>query len=162
MTKVYLGLGSNLNNPQLQIKQAILLLTMVPASELTNISSLYQSKPIGPQNQPNYINAVAELYTELTAHILLNYLQSIENKQQRIRKERWGARTLDIDILLYDDQIINDDCIQIPHAEMHKRCFVLLPLYELAGDIEIPNIGTVHYLLQQINTSDVKKLNIRI
>lgn len=156
--KVYISLGSNLGNPQLQIKQAINLLSTVPNSKVNNISSLYQSKPLGPQYQPDYINAVAELHTELTAHTLLNHLQDIETRQKRIRKERWGPRTLDIDILLYGDQIINDDRLQIPHAEMHKRSFVLLPLNELVTDIEIPKLGSVHNLLQQIDTDDLTKL----
>ncbi len=158
MIKVYIGLGSNLNDPQSQLKKAITSLDMVPSTSVVRTSSFYRSKPVGPQDQPDYINAVVELATELSAHVLLSYLQSIENEHGREREIKWGARTLDLDILLFGDEIIQDDHLGIPHVEMHKRGFVLLPLDEISPDCMIPGIGAVSSLLQQINTDDLVKL----
>ena len=159
MIKVYIGLGSNLNDPQSQLKKAIISLDMVPSTSVVRTSSFYRSKPVGPQDQPDYINAVVELATELSAHVLLSYLQSIENEHGREREIKWGARTLDLDILLFGDEIIQDDRLGIPHVEMHKRGFVLLPLDEISPDCMIPGIGAVSSLLRQFNTDDLVKLN---
>jgi 2-amino-4-hydroxy-6-hydroxymethyldihydropteridine diphosphokinase len=158
MIKVYIGLGSNLDDPQSQLKKAIISLEMVPSSTVVKTSSFYRSKPVGPQDQPDYINAVVELDTELSASILLDYLQGIENEQGRERNIKWGARTLDLDILLFGDEIINDDLLQVPHIEMHNRGFVLLPLNEIAPDCMIPGVGLVSNLLQQVNIDDMAKL----
>ena len=159
MIKVYIGLGSNLNDPQSQLKKAIISLEMVPSTTVVRTSSFYKSKPVGPQDQPDYINAVVELDTELSAQVLMDYLQGIENKQGRVRKQKWGPRTLDLDILLFSEEIIQDDRLVIPHVEMHKRGFVLLPLAEISPDCMIPGIGAVSSLLRQINTDDLVKLN---
>ncbi len=159
MIKVYIGLGSNLNDPQAQLKKAIISLDMVTSTSVVRTSSFYRSKPVGPQDQPDYINAVVELATELSAHVLLSYLQSIENEHGREREIKWGARTLDLDILLFGDEIIQDDHLGIPHVEMYKRGFVLLPLDEISPDCMIPGIGAVSSLLRQINTDDLVKLN---
>ncbi len=158
MIKAYIGLGSNLDDPQYQLKKAIIALEMIPSSSITKTSSFYWSKPVGPQDQPDYINAVAELDTELSELVLLDYLQAIENEQGRERKIKWGARTLDLDILLFGDEVINDERLQIPHVEMHKRGFVLLPLNEIFPDCVIPNIGSVSSLLQQDNADNLVKL----
>jgi len=158
MIKVYIGLGSNLDDPQSQLKKAIIALEMVPSTSVVKTSSFYRSKPVGPQDQPDYINAVVELDTELSASVLLDYLQAIENEQGRERKIKWGARTLDLDILLFGDEIINDDRLQIPHVEMQNRGFVLLPLNEILPDCMIPGVGTVRSLLQEENTDDLVKL----
>jgi 2-amino-4-hydroxy-6-hydroxymethyldihydropteridine diphosphokinase len=158
MIKVYIGLGSNLDDPQSQLKKAIIAMEMVPSTSVVKTSSFYRSKPVGPQDQPDYINAVVELDTELSASVLLDYLQGIENEQGRERKIKWGARTLDLDILLFGDEIINDDRLQIPHVEMQNRGFVLLPLNEILPDCIIPGVGAVSSLLQQENTDDLLKL----
>ena len=158
MIKVYIGLGSNLDDPQYQLKKAIISLGIVPSTSVVKTSSFYKSKPIGPQDQPDYINAVVELATELSAHVLLDYLRGIENEHGREREIKWGARTLDLDILLFGDEIIQDDHLVIPHVEMHKRGFVLLPLDEISPDCMIPGFGAVSSLLQQINTDDLVKL----
>ena len=158
MIKVYIGLGSNLDDPQSQLKKAIIALEMVPSTSVVKTSSFYRSKPVGPQDQPDYINAVVELDTELSAPVLLDYLQAIENEQGRERKIKWGARTLDLDILLFGDEIINDDRLQIPHVEMQNRGFVLLPLNEILPDCMIPGVGSVSSLLQQDNADDLVKL----
>ena len=158
MIKAYIGLGSNLDDPQSQLKKAIISLEMVPSTSVVKTSSFYRSKPVGPQDQPDYINAVVELDTELSASVLLDYLQAIENEQGRERKIKWGARTLDLDILLFGDEIINDDRLQVPHVEMHHRGFVLLPLNEIFSDCMIPGVGAVSSLLQEDDTDDLVKL----
>ena len=158
MIKAYIGLGSNLDDPQSQLKKAIIAMEMVPSTSVVKTSSFYRSKPVGPQDQPDYINAVVELDTELSAPVLLDYLQAIENEQGRERKIKWGARTLDLDILLFGDEIINDDSLQVPHVEMHNRGFVLLPLNEISPDCVIPGLGAVSSLLQKNNADDLVKL----
>ena len=158
MIKVYIGLGSNLGDPQSQLKKAIIAMEMVPSTSVVKTSSFFRSKPVGPQDQPDYVNAVVELDTELSASILLDYLQAIENEQGRERKVKWGARTLDLDILLFGDEIINDDHLQVPHVEMQNRGFVLLPLNEIFPDCMIPGVGSVSSLLQQENADDLLKL----
>jgi len=158
MIKAYIGLGSNLDDPQSQLKKAIISLEMVPSTSVVKTSSFYRSKPVGPQDQPDYINAVVELDTELSASVLLDYLQAIENEQGRERKIKWGARTLDLDILLFGDEIINDDRLQVPHVEMHHRGFVLLPLNEIFSDCMIPGVGAVSSLLQEDDADDLVKL----
>ena len=159
MIKVYIGLGSNLNDPQAQLKKATVALGTIPSSSVVKTSSFYKSKPVGPQDQPDYINAVVELATGLSAPVLLDYLQGIENEHGRQREQRWGARTLDLDILLFGEEVIHDDRLVVPHVEMHKRGFVLFPLEEIAPDCVIPDIGSVHALLQQVNTDDMVKLS---
>jgi 2-amino-4-hydroxy-6-hydroxymethyldihydropteridine diphosphokinase len=158
MIKVYIGLGSNIGDPQSQLKKAIIAMEMVPSTSVVKTSSFYRSKPVGPQDQPDYINAVVELDTGLSASVLLDYLQAIENEQGRERKVKWGARTLDLDILLFGDEIITDDRLQVPHAEMKNRGFVLLPLNEIFPDCMIPGVGSVSSLLQQDNADDLVKL----
>ena len=157
---VYIGLGSNLNDPQAQLRQAIIALKNMPLSTVIKCSSFYLSKPFGSDiDQPDYINAALELATELSPHDLLDFLQGIEAQQQRVRKERWGPRTLDLDILLYDNNTIKDARLSIPHVEMHRRGFVLLPLHEIAPDLEITGLGSVHDLLQKVDICNVKKID---
>jgi 2-amino-4-hydroxy-6-hydroxymethyldihydropteridine diphosphokinase len=158
MTKAYIGLGSNLDDPQSQLKKAIIAMEMVSSTSVVKTSSFYRSKPVGPQDQPDYVNAVVELDTELSASVLLDYLQAIENEQGRERKIKWGARTLDLDILLFGDEIINNNRLQIPHVEMRNRGFVLLPLNEIFPDCMIPGVGAVSSLLQEDNAEDLVKL----
>jgi len=158
MIKVYIGLGSNLDDPQSQLKKAIIEMEMVPSTSVVKSSSFYRSKPVGPQEQPDYVNAVVERDTEVSASVLLDYLQAIENDHGRERKVKWGARTLDLDILLFGDEIINDDLLRVPHVEMQNRGFVLLPLNEIFPDCIIPGVGSVSSLLQQDNADDLVKL----
>lgn len=134
----WLGLGANLGNPEATLRQAVADLRQLPQSRLTQLSSLYQSSPIGPEGQPDYLNAVAALETSLTPHALLDALHDIENRHGRERKERWGARTLDIDILLFANDIIRTPNLVIPHAEMKNRNFVLRPLLEVWPDATLP------------------------
>jgi 2-amino-4-hydroxy-6-hydroxymethyldihydropteridine diphosphokinase len=136
----YIGIGSNQEEPIEQTKKAIKALKSLPKTQLTNCSSLYCSAPMGPQDQPDYINAVAELDTQLSPLELLDALQQIELSQGRVRKEnRWGPRTLDLDIILYGDQQINNSRLTVPHYGMKEREFVLYPLQEIAADLVLPN-----------------------
>lgn len=134
----YIGLGSNLEAPAEQIKTALTDLQSLPATQLLKTSSLYASPPMGPQDQPDYINAVALLDTTLSAHDLLDALQAIEQQHGRQRKRHWGERTLDLDILLYGQQMIEDERLSVPHPGLAQRAFVVYPLLEIAGDMPIP------------------------
>lgn len=136
----YVGLGSNQADPADQLKRACSALATLPQTRLVACSRLYSSAPMGPQDQPPYINAVAQLLTELPALALLDALQAIELNQGRLRKaERWGPRTLDLDILLYGDQQIRLERLEVPHYHMHARAFVLYPLAELAPELILPD-----------------------
>ena len=139
MSIVYIALGSNLNMPIQQLNLAIQAMADLPDTEIKKVSSLYQSQPLGPQDQPDYVNAVACLETELSPLALLDALQNIENGQGRIRLRHWGERTLDLDILLYGNQEIQTERLTVPHIEMKNREFVIVPLYDLAPDLVLPN-----------------------
>lgn len=154
----YIGLGSNLENPLQQIKTAINDLQSLADINIVSVSSLYQSPPMGPADQPDYINAVLVLETSLNPHQLLDALQSVEQLHGRVRKRHWGERTLDLDILLYDDQILDDERLKIPHPGMHERAFVLYPLAEIAPDIEIPGIGTLQKILPSCPQGDLQQV----
>jgi 2-amino-4-hydroxy-6-hydroxymethyldihydropteridine diphosphokinase len=135
----YIGLGSNLNSPIEQINKAIHRLAKSSQIKLIKTSSLYKSPPMGPQDQNDYINAVVEIETDLSSLALLDRLQSIELSQGRIRKEeRWGARTLDLDLLLYGNQMIDNERLTVPHYGLTDRAFVLYPLFEIASELKLP------------------------
>jgi len=156
----YIGLGSNLSKPIKQIEKAIEKIGIIPKSRLLSVSSLYLSKPMGPQDQNDYINAVLALETALSAIELLNALQSIENNAGRVRKEnRWGARILDLDIILFGNEIINTDRLTIPHYGMSEREFVLLPLAEIAPELILPNGESIMELSQNIAINSMVKLS---
>ena len=156
MTIAYIGLGSNMKSPKQQIKSAIKSIEEIAAIQVLSVSSLYKSKPIGPQNQDDYINAVAKIDTDLMPHELLECMQGIENEQGRIRKERWGPRTLDLDILMFGDEIIKDDKLTIPHSDIENRSFVLAPLAEIDFNCLIPGKGMVRDLLAIIGQDDLE------
>lgn len=132
-----------------QVQRAVAALRLIPRTKLALCSRLYRSKPLGPQNQPDYVNAVAALDTELPASDLLHELQHIEQQQGRVRSgEQWGPRTLDLDIVLYGDlQILNSE-LTIPHPRAHQRDFVLVPLLEISPMIKIPGIGKAYDLIK--------------
>ncbi|WP_217476414.1 2-amino-4-hydroxy-6-hydroxymethyldihydropteridine diphosphokinase [Stutzerimonas stutzeri] len=133
MERVYIGLGSNLAEPRQQLRNALEALENIPSTRLVGVSSLYVSDPLGPSDQPRYNNAVAVLETSLTPLDLLDALQAIEQVQGRERKaERWGPRTLDLDILLFGDRVLAEPRLTVPHYHLHARAFVLYPLAEVA------------------------------
>jgi 2-amino-4-hydroxy-6-hydroxymethyldihydropteridine diphosphokinase len=156
--RAYIGLGSNLADPIDQVKTAISNLQSLPDSQLITWSALYASPPMGPQDQPDYINAVVEVETALSAHQLLDALQGIEQQQGRIRKRHWGERTLDLDVLLYGQNEIDDERLQIPHPGISLRAFVLYPLAEVAPDLNIPQAGKIAQLLQHCPRDGLRKL----
>jgi len=159
-TIAYIGLGSNLSEPIEQVKNAVKQIEKIAQSQVTAVSSLYLSKPMGPQDQNDYINAIIALNTSLSAIELLNALQAIENEAGRVRKEnRWGARILDLDIILFGNEVINSERLTIPHYGMAEREFVLLPLVEIAPSLQLPNGKSVKLLSQKIANNAMVKLS---
>ena len=156
----YIGIGSNLQQPVEQVKQALRHLAEIPRSQLVTHSPLYRSTPLGPAGQPDYINAVAVLRTTLAPLDLLDALQVIEQRQGRIRDgERWGPRTLDLDILLYGEQQIVNDRLTVPHPGLGQRNFVLYPLYDVAGEnLNIPGLGLLGQLIQACPVQGLESL----
>ncbi len=158
MITAYIAVGSNLADPVNQAQRAIAALKQLPQSQWIAASSLYSSTPMGPQNQPDYINAVVAISTNLTPLALLDCTQAIEQEQGRVRKdERWGPRTLDLDILLYGDQVIDSPRLTVPHYGMKQREFVLYPLAEIAPSLTLPDGSELRALL---NTVDRNGLTI--
>ncbi len=150
LVTAYIGIGSNLQQPVEQVRQALQHLGQIPHSRMITHSPLYRSAPLGPPDQPDYINAVAVLVTTLPPLALLDALQAIEQQQGRVRGEqRWGPRTLDLDILLYGEQHIVNDRLTIPHPGLGDRNFVLYPLCDIAGEnMSIPGLGLLGQLKQ--------------
>jgi 2-amino-4-hydroxy-6-hydroxymethyldihydropteridine diphosphokinase len=150
MPLAYIGLGSNLSDPQVQISAALEKLRQLKCCIVTQVSSLYFSRPMGPQDQPDYMNAVVAIE-------LLEQLQEIENMTGRIRKDnRWGARILDLDIILFDQQVINTARLTIPHYGLKEREFVLLPLAEIAPNLFLPDGDSINELASKIAKNGLK------
>lgn len=140
----YIGLGSNLQSPARQLDSAMDLLASIPNTRLIARSSLYRSAPFGGIEQPDFVNAVASLLTRLTAHDLLAELQQIEQRRGRERNDvRWGPRVIDLDLLVFSDQVLADPGLKVPHPGITDRNFVLLPLREIAPELLIPGLGRV-------------------
>ncbi|PKM19117.1 MAG: 2-amino-4-hydroxy-6-hydroxymethyldihydropteridine diphosphokinase [Gammaproteobacteria bacterium HGW-Gammaproteobacteria-15] len=158
--RCYIGLGANLEQPVAQLQQAVQALKQLPHSTLVAVSGFYGSKPMGPQDQPDYVNAVAAIDTTLTPEQLLDALQQIEQQQGRKRKaERWGPRTLDLDILLYGNQVIATERLTVPHYGLRVREFVLYPLYEIAPQLNLPDGTVLSSLLAQVPLNGLQKLH---
>ena len=159
--RVYIGLGSNLGASINIILMAIEDIKNYTLDGLIDVSGFYRTRPVGPQDQPDFINAVIALRTELSAEALLNRLQVIEKRHKRQRsEEQWGPRTLDLDILLYHDQIMVSETLIIPHPRMTERRFVLKPLMDIAPDIEIPGHGTARSCLDKCDILRMEKIEI--
>lgn len=159
LIQAYIGLGSNLNNPISQIKEAMQSIAQIPEIRDFICSPLYLSKPVGPQDQPDFVNAVMLVSTNLSAQNLLFELQKIENIHGRLRLLRWGARTLDLDILIYGKEIINTPNLIIPHPELANRSFVLYPLADIVNvDFEIPVFGKLIDLIKTCPADDLLKI----
>lgn len=146
-TLVYIGLGSNLDQPCLQVKKAIAALDNLPDTKVLKDSGYFKSKPMGPEDQPDYINAVVEIETSMTAAQLLNCCQQIEAQQGRVKKRHWGERSIDLDILLFGDQQINENDLVVPHPGICLRDFVYMPLLKLKPEIEIPGAGLLKHIV---------------
>jgi 2-amino-4-hydroxy-6-hydroxymethyldihydropteridine diphosphokinase len=146
-TEAYIALGSNLDHPARQVEVAFDLLDEIAASSLVRRSSLYRSSPLGGIEQPDFVNAVAALETTLTPGALLGELQAIERLRGREEEHaHWGPRVLDLDLLVYGDQVIDEPNITVPHPGIAARNFVLLPLCEIAPNLEVPGLGCVKNL----------------
>jgi 2-amino-4-hydroxy-6-hydroxymethyldihydropteridine diphosphokinase len=158
-TLAYVGLGSNLDNPAARVMQAIDALKSLPETRLLKYSSLYGNPPMGPPDQPDYVNAVAELETTLPAHALLRGLQAIEVNMGRVRGgERWGPRIIDLDLLVYGQEQIEQEALSIPHPGIAERAFVLHPLAEIAPDLAIPGLAPVRDLVSRTSSSGLIRL----
>lgn len=151
MAIVYVALGANLGDPLQQAENAIAAIEQIPQTSVIKISPFYRSKPLGPQDQPDYLNAVIKIITELSPLALLKALQTIELNLGRVRKaNRWGPRTLDLDILLYDSHEIHSEELTIPHYDMYNREFVLYPLFDIAPDLILPNQVPLKILINKV------------
>lgn len=154
-----MGLGSNQDGPARQVRTALTELDELPGCRVLRSSRLYRTPPWGPQDQPDYANAVAVLDTGLLPHELLMALQALERAHGRVRGERWGPRTLDLDLLLYDDLTMTTADLILPHPRLHERAFVLVPLVELAPRLEVPGRERVNDLLQGVDASGIAPWN---
>ena len=154
----YIALGSNLDNPKMQIQDAFAELDEIENTRLLQTSSLYASAPWGYADQPDFVNAVASVETELPPRRLLDELLKIETWHGRARSFANAPRTLDLDIALYGDEIVDEESLKIPHPRMHERAFVLVPLGEIAPDLVIPGQGPIAKLLERCNDPSLKRM----
>ncbi len=157
--RTYIGLGSNLDQPVQQVMNALEKLAKLPMTRLLAQSSMYRNPPMGPVPQPDFVNAIAALETCLSPNDLLAELQHIEYSQGRVRHERWGPRTIDLDLLLYAECIVDEPHLRIPHPAMHERSFVLYPLAEIAADLVIPGKGPLARYLAECSSNNLVKLH---
>jgi 2-amino-4-hydroxy-6-hydroxymethyldihydropteridine diphosphokinase len=161
--KAYIGLGSNLGDREASLRQALEHLAQAPETSVVRASSLYDTEPVGVEDQPHFLNAVAQLETQLTPRQLLWNLMLIERRLGRVRSQRWGPRTLDLDLLLYEDLVLEEDDLQLPHPELTKRSFVLVPLVELEPLLVHPITGeTMLALLQRLGARPLVKHGSRL
>lgn len=152
MTLAYIAIGSNLASPLEQVNAAVQALGEIPQSHVVAVSSFYRTPPLGPQDQPDYLNAAVVLDTALQAEALLDHTQRIELQQGRVRKaERWGPRTLDLDMMLFGDQVIDTERLTIPHYDMKNRGFMLWPLFDVAPELTLPDGESLKALLHRLN-----------
>lgn len=159
-TLVYLGLGSNLSSPRQQLESALSALKPLSTDQQIDCSSFYLSRPLGPQDQNDFVNAVAAFRTPLAPLDLLDQLQTIELQQGRVRKaHRWGPRTLDLDILLFGDKAIDLPRLKVPHYHMMQRNFVILPLFELAPNLVFPDGQSIAQVVATLPQDGIEKLN---
>jgi 2-amino-4-hydroxy-6-hydroxymethyldihydropteridine diphosphokinase len=158
MHRAFVALGSNLAEPEAQVKQAFAALACLPRTRLLAQSSLYRSAPVGYAEQPDFINAVALIATEIAAHDLLQSLLEIERSFGRIRDFRNAPRILDLDLLLYGDSMLHEAGLTLPHPRMHERAFVLLPLLEIAPDCVIPGKGQAADWLAQVHDQSIVRV----
>ena len=157
MEAAYIALGSNLKEPRRQLQSAFAALARLPDTQLTAQSSLYRSAPVGYVNQPDFVNAVAAIRTALAPRTLLDALLAIEREHGRVREFPNAPRTLDLDIVLYGERVIDEPGLSLPHPRMHERAFVVVPLAEIAPDAIVPGHGRVRELLPGV---DVKSVHV--
>jgi 2-amino-4-hydroxy-6-hydroxymethyldihydropteridine diphosphokinase len=151
MSRVYIGIGSNLGDREFLVRKAVEALRQLPQTNVSGVSSLYDTEPVGEMEQPPFLNAVAWIETELPARDLLWQMLLIEKRMGRVRSKRWGPRPIDLDLLFYDDELIDEPDLQVPHPEAHRRAFVLFPLLELDPNFRHPVTGeTVRRMIQKL------------
>lgn len=156
MTRVFIALGSNLEQPLKQVEAALEAIGRIEQTRLVKCSRYFRTAPLGPKDQPDYLNAVVEVETSLSPEALLDATQKIELQQGRVRKdERWGPRTLDLDILLFGDCVINTPRLTVPHYDMHNRAFMLSPLADIAPDLIFPDGTPLRQRLAQLGDEGV-------
>jgi 2-amino-4-hydroxy-6-hydroxymethyldihydropteridine diphosphokinase len=158
VTVAFVGIGSNLQDPRRQVERAFEELDALPHTRLVKRSSLYRSAPIGHADQPEFVNAVAQLETALPAERLLMELQQIEQRHGRERSFPNAPRTIDLDILIYGNLRTARDRLVLPHPRMHERKFVLEPLYEIAPHASIPGVGTVKDCLEKTQNQKAERI----
>ena len=152
MNQVYLGIGSNKNHPYFRINTVLKQINRIKSTNIVKKSSLYVTKPLGPQTQPDFINSVIEIRTNLEPLKLLHELQNLERLHNRKKTKRWGPRSMDIDILIYNNLSMNTDKLVIPHPGLEYRDFVLMPLYEITSyRFEIPKYGKIITLIKNLS-----------
>ena len=158
MIRSYIGLGSNLEQPLEQLRLAANAIKQLDQTNLVASSAIYQNPAVGPGEQPDYLNAVIAIDTDLAAQDLLLALQKIEQQQGRVRTEHWGPRTIDLDILLYGDQVITSESLSVPHSHMRERNFVLYPLHDIDKDLQLPDGTSLASLLNYCNNEGLTKI----
>jgi len=156
MSQAWIALGSNLGDPPAQLRHAIDAVRALDGVSVTAVSSFYRTDPVGPPGQPDFCNAVAGIETRLAPEALLARLQAIERTAGRERSERWGPRTLDLDLLFYDDAVIDAPDLQVPHPRLAERAFVLVPLAEVAPGADVPGHGRVADLRAAVDEAGVR------
>jgi 2-amino-4-hydroxy-6-hydroxymethyldihydropteridine diphosphokinase len=160
MVRAFVGLGGNLGDVETTLMEAVWALESLPQSSLRAQSSIYRSPPWGRTDQPDFLNAVVEIQTRLAAIELLNRLLEIEERFGRVRDpaDRWGPRKLDLDLLAYGDEEINEPGLHVPHPRLKERAFVLLPLAEIAPTLQLPGLDRVDAMLAQVDSSEIRVL----
>jgi len=158
LAETFVALGANLGDPARQIELALDELAALPHTHLVKRSGAYMSRPVGYSEQPDYVNAVAQLSTRLSPRDLLDALLGIEQRHGRMRTFRNAPRTLDLDILLYDDLVMDEPGLHLPHPRLHERAFVLVPFAEIAPETEIPGHGRIADLLANLDGPDIVRL----
>lgn len=156
--EAYIGLGSNLADPLQQLASAIVALTALPQTTLVAQSPFYTSRPVGPQDQPDFINGAVQLRTSLAPLALLDELQRIEQQHGRARTQPWGPRTLDLDLLLYGNETIHNERLTVPHGELKNRDFALQPLLDLTPFLHTPDGASLAILRQQCPDNGLQQL----
>ena len=158
MNNIFIALGSNLENPKEQVKKGILSIKQIEGVRILNESNLYETPPVGILDQPNFVNAVIKINSNLGPYEILNELLNIENIAGRVRIDKNGPRTLDLDILLFNNLILNEKKLTIPHPRMHERLFVLIPLRDIDEAIVIPNHGAVIDIINKLTPENIIRI----
>jgi 2-amino-4-hydroxy-6-hydroxymethyldihydropteridine diphosphokinase len=157
---VYVGLGSNLDDPRAQVERACQMLAAIAETHFVSRSSLYRTPPFGQIAQPEFVNGVAALLTQVAPHEFLARLKQIESSMGRVKPaQRWGPRRIDLDLLVFGAQVIEEAGITVPHPGIAERAFVLVPLADIAPDLYVPRLGRVATLLARVDPSEIVRLD---